>query len=111
MKTSIRPVQGNDQERAPARAPGAASTIPPIPGFAPRAEDRFAHLFRRIPASWLILGAGGVSTAIYLLFVVAFPLTVWWSHPHAAYSADAINDMGRITDYSPLAAFAFVAAV
>ena len=111
MKTSIRPVQGNDEERAPARVPGAASTIPPIPGFAPRAEDRFAHLFRRIPASWLILGAGGVSTAIYLLFVVAFPLTVWWSHPHAAYSADAINDMGRITDYSPLAAFAFVAAV
>src|SRR5215469_703217 len=111
MKTSIRPVQGNDQESASTGAPRVASAIPPIPGFAPRAEDRFAHLFRRIPAAWLIIGAGGISTAIYLLLVLAFPLTIWWSHPHVADSADAINDVGRITHYSPLAAFAFVAAV
>jgi 4-amino-4-deoxy-L-arabinose transferase-like glycosyltransferase len=111
MKTSTRPAQGHDQQSVSTRAPSADSSIPPIPGFAPRAEDRFAHLFRRIPASWLILGAGGISTVIYLIFVAAFPLLVWWSHPHAADSADAINDMGRITDYSPLAAFAFVVAV
>src|SRR5215469_9249423 len=111
MKTSIRPVQGNDQESAPAGVPGVASAIPTIPGFAPRAEDRFAHLFRRIPGYWLIIGAGGITTAIYLLFILAFPITVWWNHPHTADSADAINDMGRITGYSPFAAFAFVAAL
>ncbi len=60
---------------------------------------------------WLIVGAGGITTAIYLLFVLAFPITVWWNHPHTADSADAINDMGRITGYSAFAAVAFVAAL
>jgi 4-amino-4-deoxy-L-arabinose transferase-like glycosyltransferase len=100
---------GKDAEskQGPERRP----TVPPIPGFAPRAEDRFAHLFRRIPAAWLILGAGVISTGIYLLFVLAFPLTRWWNHPHTADNPDAINDLGRITGYSPVAALAFVAAL
>jgi 4-amino-4-deoxy-L-arabinose transferase-like glycosyltransferase len=107
MRTMSPSEQDAESKPSPERRPA----VPPIPGFAPRAEDRFAHLFRRIPAAWLILGAGVISTGIYLLFVLAFPLTRWWNHPHTADNPDAINDLGRITGYSPAAALAFVAAL
>jgi 4-amino-4-deoxy-L-arabinose transferase-like glycosyltransferase len=82
-----------------------------IPGFKPRAEDALAHLLARIPAIALLVGAGVVSTVIYVLFVVAFPITRWWNHPHQANNPNAINDLGQITHYSPLTAAAFVSAV
>src|SRR5262245_60679020 len=85
--------------------------IPPIPGFSPRAEDRVAHFLRRIPPVRLVLGAGAVSGFIYLSLVLAFPITKWWDHPHTGAGSDAINDMGRITGYSPLAAAGFVLAI
>lgn len=84
---------------------------PTIPGFTPRAEDAFAHLLRGIAPERLVLGAGLCSILIYLGFVLAFPITSWWNHPHAPSNPDVINDMGRITGYSPLAAIAFVAAI
>ncbi len=111
MKTETRPAPKSERRNSSHTQQGVKMKVPPIPGFAPRAEDRFAHLFRRIPAHWLILGAGAISTLIYVLFVLAFPLTLWWNHPHTADSANAINDMGRITGYSPIAAFAFVTAL
>jgi hypothetical protein len=112
MKTSsARIMPPSEEEAENSQSSERRPTVPPIPGFAPRAEDRFAHFFRRIPAAWLILGAGAISTGVYLLFVLAFPLTRWWNHPHTADNADAINDLGRITGYSPAAAVAFVAAL
>lgn len=84
---------------------------PAIPGFTPRAEDAFAHLLRDIAPERLVLGAGLCSVIIYLGFVLAFPITSWWSHPHAPSNPDVINDMGRITGYSPLAAIAFISAI
>ncbi len=108
MKTTIPESEAN-REGTESSQPSAH--IPSIPGFAPRAEDRFANIFRRIPAHWLILGAGLVTTAIYLLFVLSFPITMWWNRPHTTNDPNAINDLGRITGYSPLAALAFVTAL
>jgi hypothetical protein len=94
-----------------ARDAPASTRWPAIPGFKPRAEDALAHALARVPALALLLGAGLTSTAIYALFVMAFPITRYWNHPHAVGNANAINDLGRITHYSPLAAAAFVAAI
>src|SRR5262249_22053650 len=74
-------------------------------------EDRIAHFLRRIPSARLVLGAGVVSALIYLSLVLAFPITQWWNHPHTGAGSDAINDIGRITSYSPLAAIGFVLAI
>src|SRR5260370_31814941 len=79
-----------------------------IPGFNPRAEDRVAHILRQIAPVPLVIGAAAVSALIYLGFTLAFPLTALWSHPHTADSADAINDLGRLTGFSPVAPLAFV---
>ncbi|HEV2459618.1 MAG TPA: glycosyltransferase family 39 protein, partial [Ktedonobacterales bacterium] len=87
------------------------SAAPPIPGFRPRAEDAFAHMFHRIPRVQLVVAAGLLSTVVYLGFVLTFPITYWWSHPHTADAASNINDMGRITGYSPVAAITFVIAI
>ncbi|MGZ6392302.1 MAG: hypothetical protein ACXWQZ_23935, partial [Ktedonobacterales bacterium] len=84
---------------------------PTIPGFTPRAEDAFAHLLRGIAPVRLVVGAGLCSILIYLGFVIAFPIWRWWNHPHTPSDPNVINDMGRITGYSPLAAIAFVAAI
>lgn len=84
---------------------------PPIPGFTPRGEDVFAHILARVEPERLILGAGIVSALIYGAFVIAFPLTLWWSHPHAPDDPNVINDMGRITQHSFWAAVAFVVAI
>ncbi len=96
-----------------ARAVGAARrpAPPPIPGFNPRAEDQVAHYLRRLPPVQLALVAGIVSALVYVGFVLAFPIFAWWNHPHIADTANSINDMGRITGYSPLAAFGFVVAL
>jgi hypothetical protein len=96
--------------RATDHAP-AATRWPAIPGFKPRAEDALAHALARVPAMALVLGSGLTSTAVYALFVTAFPITRYASHPHADGNPNAINDLGRITHYSPLAAIAFVAAI
>ncbi|HEX6820133.1 MAG TPA: glycosyltransferase family 39 protein [Ktedonobacterales bacterium] len=80
-------------------------SAPPVPGFSPRVEDVFAHLLSRIPPSSLILAAGLVTAIIYVGFVAAFPITVWWSHPQLAI------EMGQLTGYSPLAAAAFVFSI
>ncbi|HEX8033035.1 MAG TPA: glycosyltransferase family 39 protein [Ktedonobacterales bacterium] len=84
---------------------------PTIPGFSPRAEDAFAHVLRGIAPARLVMGAGLCSILIYFGFVLAFPIWRWWNHPHASSDPNIINDMGRITGYSPLAAIAFVAAI
>jgi hypothetical protein len=81
------------------------SSTPPIPGFTPRTEDVFAHLFARIPPLHLILAAGTLSLVVYLTFVATFPITTWWSHPQLAI------EMGRVTDYSPFAAAGYVCAI
>ncbi|MGO8948576.1 MAG: glycosyltransferase family 39 protein [Ktedonobacterales bacterium] len=111
MRTGMRTMPESEAQSTSTPSSQRSADVPPIPGFTPRAEDRFAHLFRRIPVSWLILGAGVITAAIYLLFVLAFPITTWWNHPHTADNPDAINDLGRITGYSPVAAAAFVAAL
>lgn len=94
----------------PVPAP-AATRWPAIPGFAPRREDMFAHALARVPAAVLILGAGAASTAIYALYVLTFPITRWYNHPHLQHDPNVITDMGQLTHYSPLAAIGFVAAV
>jgi hypothetical protein len=87
------------------------ASTPPIPGFSPREEDVAAHLLSHISPGALVLGAGLCSTLMYALLVRAFPLTLLYSHPHVGNNTQLINDMGRITGYSPLAAFGFVGAV
>jgi hypothetical protein len=99
------------QEEPVAPKDSAAPHRPSVAGFKPRAEDALAHLLTRTPAMRLLFSAGLASGVIYALLVVAFPLMRWWNHPHLASNPDAINDMGTITGYSPLAAAAFVAAV
>jgi hypothetical protein len=91
-------------ERQPAR-------VRTIPGFTPRAEDALAHLLARIPTGRLLIASALLTAGIYAALVAAFPITRWWNHPHVANDASAVNDMGRITHYSPLAAIAFVLAV
>jgi hypothetical protein len=57
------------------------------------------------------MGAGLLSLAIYVGFTLAFPITYWWNQPHAGPDPTDINDMGRITGYSPVAAALYVAAI
>jgi hypothetical protein len=89
----------------------ARSTVPAIPGFTPRSEDVYAHILRRVAPARLVLVAGSFSLLIYLALVARFPIFLYWSHPHAANDPTAINDMGRITGYSPFAAAGFVLAI
>ncbi|MFI5273192.1 MAG: glycosyltransferase 87 family protein [Ktedonobacterales bacterium] len=106
MKTGTRLERARAGESATRR-----ESAPPIPGFSPRSEDAIARRLRSIPPQRIVLLAGLVSTVIYLCFVVAFPITVWWNHPHTNDLAANINDLGRITGYSPLAAVGFVTAI
>ncbi len=110
MKTGARLAAGSREHRTAIR-PRLLPSTPPIPGFSPRSEDFFAHLLRGVAPERLVLGAGAASTLIYLGLVTAFPIWKWWDKPHAAGSAQAINDMGRITGYSPIAALTFIAAI
>jgi hypothetical protein len=84
---------------------------PPLPGFTPRGEDVFAHTLADVSPLRIIVICGLVSTLVYVCLVAAFPLTLWWSHPHASDNPNVINDMGRITGYSAIAAFGFVLAI
>lgn len=99
------------EQPGPSQPTPTSPNWPPIPGFKPRAEDALAHLLARTPAMRLVLGAGAASAVIYALFILAFPITVWWGQPHQVHNPNAINDMGYITHYSPLAAVAFVVAI
>ncbi|HKW23128.1 MAG TPA: glycosyltransferase 87 family protein [Ktedonobacterales bacterium] len=84
---------------------------PPLPGFTPRGEDVFAHTLADVSPLRIIVICGLVSTLVYICVVAAFPLTLWWSHPHASDNPNVINDMGRITGYSAISAFGFVLAI
>ncbi|MGE5333130.1 MAG: glycosyltransferase 87 family protein [Nitrososphaerota archaeon] len=84
---------------------------PAIPGFTPRGEDVFAHVLANVSPARIIVVCGLVATMVYLLLVAVFPMTQWWGHPHAADNPNIINDMGRITGYSPFAAVGFVLAI
>jgi hypothetical protein len=90
------------------RQPARARTIP---GFSPRAEDALAHQLARIPTGRLLVISTLLTAGIYAALVAAFPITRWWDHPHVANDPNAVNDMGRITHYSPFAATAFVLAI
>ncbi|HEV8192704.1 MAG TPA: glycosyltransferase family 39 protein, partial [Ktedonobacterales bacterium] len=68
-------------------------------------------LLAHVAPERLILGSGFVSALIFGAFVIAFPIMLWWSHPHAADDPNVINDMGRITQHSFWAAMAFVLAI
>src|SRR6185312_7339601 len=84
---------------------------PPVPGFTPRGEDVFAHVLANVSPARIIVVCGLVSTFVYICLVAAFPLTRWWNQPHAADDPNVINDMGRITGYSAIAAVGFVLAI
>lgn len=86
-------------------------SAPPIPGFTPRGEDVFAHLLSQVSPLRLILVAGASSVIMYLGFVFAFPIVIFYNQPHVGRESSIINDIGAITGYSPLAAIAFVSAV
>ncbi|HUY75904.1 MAG TPA: hypothetical protein VMV29_03990, partial [Ktedonobacterales bacterium] len=88
-----------------------ARSAPPIPGFTPRGEDIFAHLLSQVSPLRLILVAGASSVIMYLGFVFAFPIVIFYNQPHVGRESSIINDIGAITGYSPLAAIAFVSAV
>lgn len=68
-----------------------ADTLHDIPVSPPRAEHDVAllHSWRERIAAWCraslvgergVVIAGGVTTGIYLLLTLAFPLTHWWNH-------------------------------
>src|SRR5258708_17668985 len=112
MKTGARLEKPREKTKPPqGQLTGAAPSPATIPGFAPRSEDAIARFVRAIPPERLTLAAGLVSLLIYIGFILAFPITKWWNHPHVDSNAQLINDMGRITGYSPVAAVAFVLAV
>lgn len=87
------------------------ASAPPIPGFRPRSEDIFAHLFSQVSPRAAILSAGVISLICYAGLVGAFPLTVYYNHPHVTQGSSQINDMGAITGYNPLAATSFVVVI
>jgi alpha-1,6-mannosyltransferase len=112
--------QPRRSRRAPLTAAGRALTVkwrrrwqhtPPLPGFSPRGEDVFAHILADVSPLRIIVVCGLISTLVYTCLVAAFPLTLWWSHPHASDNPNVINDMGRITGYSAIAAFGVVLAI
>lgn len=84
---------------------------PALPGFTPRDEDIFAHVLSNVSPIRIVVACGLVTSFIYLCLVAAFPLTTWWSQPHAADNPNIINDLGRITGNSPFAAVGFVLAI
>ncbi|HEX8995056.1 MAG TPA: glycosyltransferase 87 family protein [Ktedonobacterales bacterium] len=86
-------------------------SAPPIPGFQPRAEDIFAHVFSQVSPIAALLGAGLVSIICYLGLTFSFPIVIYWNQPHITPESSQIKDMGAITHYSPLAAIAFVVVV
>ena len=87
------------------------ASAPPIPGFRPRSEDVFAHLFTQVSPLAAILSAGLISVICYTGLVAAFPLTIYYNQPHVSPESSQINDMGAITRYSPLAASSFVVVI
>ena len=109
MKASARLAQSHNPSASHTRL--RRHGVSTIPGFSPRREDAIAQRLRTQSPVRLVLGAGALSLAIYLFLVIAFPIFRWWNHPHLASDPTAINDLGRITGYSPLAAAGFVAAV
>lgn len=109
MKAGASLAKPREDNRTAGRKP--LPSVPPIPGFTPRSEDAFAHLLRRVAPERLVLSASAISVVIYLAFVVAFPIWSLWNQPHAPNDPNVINDLGRITGYSPFAAAGFVIAI
>ncbi len=87
------------------------AAAPPIPGFQPRAEDVFAHIFAQVSPVTALLGAGLVTIICYLGLTLSFPIFTYWNQPHITPESSEIKDMGAITGYSPLAAIAFIVVV
>lgn len=87
------------------------ASTPPIPGFAPRAEDIFAHIFGQVSPVTALLGSGLVSIICYLGLTLSFPIFIYWNEPHISPESSQIKDMGAITAYSPLAAISFIVMV
>ncbi|MGH2502232.1 MAG: hypothetical protein ACRDID_06920, partial [Ktedonobacterales bacterium] len=87
------------------------ASAPPIPGFQPRSEDVFAHLFAQVSPRLAIAGAGMISLICYAGLVADFQLTLYFNQPHTTAGTTHINDMGAITGYSPLAAAGFVMVI
>ncbi|HEY7850606.1 MAG TPA: polyprenol phosphomannose-dependent alpha 1,6 mannosyltransferase MptB, partial [Ktedonobacterales bacterium] len=87
------------------------ASAPPIPGFQPRAEDVFAHIFSQVSPATALLGASLVSIICYLGLTLSFPIFSYWNEPHITPESSQIKDMGAITGYSPLAAIAYVVVV
>lgn len=97
--------------RARARWSRLLASAPPIPGFQPRAEDVFAHIFAQVSPVTALLGAGLVSIICYLGLTLSFPIFTYWNEPHITPESSQIKDMGAITGYNPLAAIAFVVVI
>ena len=87
------------------------ASVPPIPGFQPRAEDLFAHIFAQVSPTAALLGAGLVSIICYLGLTLSFPIFTYWNEPHITPESSQIKDMGAITGYSPVAAIAYVVVI
>ncbi len=87
------------------------ASAPPIPGFQPRAEDVFAHIFSQVSPVAALLGAGLVSIICYLGLTLSFPIFSYWNEPHITPESSQIKDMGAITGYSPLAAISYIVVV
>ena len=87
------------------------ASVPPIPGFQPRGEDLFAHVFSQVSPTAALLGAGLVSIICYLGLTLSFPIFTYWNEPHITPESSQIKDMGAITGYNPLAAIAFVVVI
>ncbi|HEX9069516.1 MAG TPA: glycosyltransferase family 39 protein [Ktedonobacterales bacterium] len=81
------------------------ASAPPIPGFSPRDEDVVAHWVAHVPPFALLIASGLASALLYLVLVLAYPITRWWNHPRLAI------EMGKLTDYSPVAAFGYIGVV
>lgn len=111
MPTIVRERRKPLMARANDRWRKLLASAPPIPGFQPRAEDIFAHIFSQVSPVTALLGAGLVSIICYLGLTLSFPIVIYWNQPHITPESSQIKDMGAITGYSPLAAIAFIVVV
>lgn len=109
MKVSAGQQRPREAESMPSRKKRAS--VPPIPGFTPRAEDAVAHALRGVAPQRVILAAGLISALVYAGFALAFPITQLWSHPRDPNDPSAIYDLGHITQFSPIAAALFIIAI
>lgn len=91
--------------------PPTPRRLSPLIAIARDAREASGRRLASASALAVVLAAGIGSAVLYGLLVWAFPLVSLYAHPHVGKNPSAINDMGAITHYSPLAAAAFVLAV